>query len=283
VPISSFVRTETFVTNDGVSIAYRDNGGDGIPLVMLHGWLQSQDAFHFQLDGLNPRRVVTLDFRGHGESGHPEYGFRIARLAADIRDFLDHLQLAQVDALGWSLGASVWWSFIDVFGSTRLRKLVIVDKPAAIARMPWMSDDDATERGTIWDLPLLAQIVESVCVGGSGETIAGIVTESRDRHVDESAIEVLVDGMRRADAFQVGKLLFDHSTQDWADVLPRIDVPTLVVGCEGSHVPTQSQRSSARSIPGGQVHIFPSELANSHFPFLQNPTAFNTVLEAFLH
>ena len=27
-------------------------------------------------------------------------------------------------------------------------------------------------------------------------------------------------------------LLFDHCAQDWRDVLPRIDVPTLVIGCE---------------------------------------------------
>ncbi|MFP3360254.1 hypothetical protein R0K17_23350, partial [Planococcus sp. SIMBA_143] len=37
-------------------------------------------------------------------------------------------------------------------------------------------------------------------------------------------------------------LLFDHCAQDWRDVLPRVDVPTLVIACDGSHVDPDAQR-----------------------------------------
>ncbi len=77
-------------------------------------------------------------------------------------------------------------------------------------------------------------------------------------------------------------LLFDHCAQDWRDVLPRIDVPTLVLGCDGSHVSPSSQRYIAEKIPGAQLHIFPVDVASSHFPFLENPAAFNAVVEKFL-
>ena len=66
-------------------------------------------------------------------------------------------------------------------------------------------------------------------------------------------------------------LLCDHCAQDWRDVLPRIDVPTLVIGCDGSHVAPGSQRYIADQIPGAELHVFPSDVANSHFPFLENP------------
>jgi pimeloyl-ACP methyl ester carboxylesterase len=83
-------------------------------------------------------------------------------------------------------------------------------------------------------------------------------------------------------AFVGVPLLFDHCAQDWRDVLPRIDVPTLVIGCEGSHVDQSSQRYIAEQIPNAALHVFPADVASSHFSFLENPTAFNKVVDDFL-
>ena len=65
-------------------------------------------------------------------------------------------------------------------------------------------------------------------------------------------------------------------------MLPRIDIPTLVIGCDGSHVDPSSQRYIAEQIPGADLHVFPADVASSHFPFLENPDAFNAVVGAFL-
>ena len=40
----------------GVELEYRDRGGDGFPLVMLHGWGQTQAMFRHQLSDLTPDR-----------------------------------------------------------------------------------------------------------------------------------------------------------------------------------------------------------------------------------
>ena len=78
----------TFVTHDGVELAYEDRGGDGFPFVMLHGWGQTQAMFRHQLADLAPdRRVVTLDMRGHGRSAKPHHGYRIARFSRDVQEF----------------------------------------------------------------------------------------------------------------------------------------------------------------------------------------------------
>ncbi|MFJ1791191.1 alpha/beta fold hydrolase [Kitasatospora griseola] len=65
-------------------------------------------------------------------------------------------------------------------------------------------------------------------------------------------------------------------------MLDRIDVPALVIGCEGSHVDPASPRFVAERIPGGRLHVLPREVASSHFPFLENPEAFNAVVDDFL-
>ena len=95
----------------GITVPAGDRlpAGDGTPLVMLHGWGQTQAMFCHQFAGLAPdRRVVTLDQRGHGQSAKPRHGYRIARLARDAHELLDHLAIDHADVLGWSMGVSVW-------------------------------------------------------------------------------------------------------------------------------------------------------------------------------
>lgn len=272
-----------FRTGDGVLLVYRDSGGPGVPLVMLPGFGQSQMAFHHQFDQLKARRrVITLDFRGHGFSEAPDHGYRIARLAADVRDLLRHLRLSRVDALGWSMGVSVWWSFIDLFGTSAIRRLVIVDQPTTIARLAWMSEEQQADAGALWDLVTLEHIVDEQTRSVNGDVDASAIQGSYSGEMPSEVIDVLITGMRQGSVADLARLLFDHGVQDWRDVLSRIDVPTIVFGSEGSHVATLSQRRTAAAIPGATAHIFPADVASSHFPFLQNPAAFNEVLENFL-
>ena len=148
----------TFTTHDGVELEYRDRGGNGFPLVMLHGWGQTQSMFRHQLSDLAPdRRVITLDLRGHGLSAKPHFGYRIARFSRDVWELLDHLELDQVDALGWSMGVSVWWSFIDQYGTDRIRRFIAVDQPSAVAAVPWMSAEEQAESGAIFDVAALGR------------------------------------------------------------------------------------------------------------------------------
>ncbi|MET8542971.1 alpha/beta hydrolase [Kitasatospora sp. NPDC004799] len=270
-------------TNDGVRLAYRDSGGDGVPLVLLHGWGQTQEMFRHQLDGLAPgRRVVTVDFRGHGRSEKPRHGYRVARLARDVLALVDHLGLGAFDALGWSMGASVWWSFLDQYGTGRIRRLVLVDQPAAVAAVPWMSPAEQRDCGAIFDVAGLLELGAALA-GPDGDRVREDFVRSMFTGDTDPELLAFVTGQIRATPAYAGvPLLFDHCAQDWRDALDRIDVPTLVLGCEGSHVDPASQRFIAARIPGARLHVFPASVASSHFPFLENPGAFNAVVDEFL-
>ena len=52
--------------------------------------------------------------------------------------------------------------------------------------------------------------------------------------------------------------------------------------CDGSHVAPSSQAYIAEQIPNASLHVFGADVASSHFPFLENPAAFNAVVEDFL-
>jgi pimeloyl-ACP methyl ester carboxylesterase len=278
----------TFTTNDGVELAYRDTGpapdGAGAPpLVLLHGWGQTQAMFRHQVEGLaDHRRVVTVDQRGHGRSDKPHHGYRIARLARDAQQLLDHLGIERADALGWSMGVSVWWSFIDQYGTDRLRRFVAVDQPAAVAAVPWMPDQARTDSGAIFDVAALLALAESLH-GPQGEEATRAFVRGMFGGEPDPALWAFVQQEIKSTPAHAGvPLLWDHCAQDWRDVLPRIDIPTLVIGCDGSHVDPGSQRYIAEQVPGAELHVFGADVASSHFPFLQAPEAFNAVVGGFL-
>ena len=64
----------------------------------------------------------------HGDSGKPAYGYRIARLAKDLEELLEHLNLKDVTLLGWSMGCSVIWGYWDLFRDKRIAKLILCDE-----------------------------------------------------------------------------------------------------------------------------------------------------------
>ncbi|MEU7815592.1 alpha/beta hydrolase [Pseudonocardia sp. NPDC049154] len=275
----------TFTTQDGVELAYRDTGpaGDAPPLVMLHGWGQTQAMFRHQVEGLAPRRrVVTLDQRGHGVSEKPHHGYRIARLARDAHELLDHLGIERADVLGWSMGVSVWWSVVDQYGTGRIRRFVAVDQPAAVAAVPWMSPQAQADSGAIFDVAALLSLCEALHGPEGAKATEDFVRGMFGDEPDPELWAFVEEQIRLTPPHAGVPLLWDHCAQDWRDVLPRLDRPTLVIGCEGSHVDPASQRYIAENVPGAELHVFPREVASSHFPFLQNPAAFNDVVEAFL-
>jgi non-heme chloroperoxidase len=91
------------VTNDNISISVQTQG-QGRPLVLLHGWSGSSRYFMLNEKSLAQHcKVITYDQRFHGESGKPEHGFHVARLAADLHDVLEHLGIEKAVLLGTSM------------------------------------------------------------------------------------------------------------------------------------------------------------------------------------
>jgi pimeloyl-ACP methyl ester carboxylesterase len=114
---------------------------------MIPGFSQSAAEFGKQIDGLSRfYRVLAIDLRGHGESSKPDYGYRVSRLAADLRDFIESLELQNVTLLGHSLGCTVIWCYWDLFGGQRVSRLVLVDQtPVTAADL--VPEGEATRRG----------------------------------------------------------------------------------------------------------------------------------------
>lgn len=88
----------------------RDSGGDGVPVMLLHGWMVSADlnwwgAYHDLIDA--GYRVLALDHRGHGRGLRPMAPFRIKDCADDAAAVLRELSATPALVAGYSMGGAI--------------------------------------------------------------------------------------------------------------------------------------------------------------------------------
>lgn len=275
------------VTRDGCALRYRESGaaaGSGREtLVLLSGWSQTAAMYGRLLDELGDRyRVVAYDHRNHGESGSSDNGARIASLAADLREVLEQLGIEKAHLLGNSMGCSVMWSYVDLYGTDRVSSLVLVDQPSVCALVPWLTPDDAAEVGAIMDFAGAAGFVQGLLGPDSDALRRDFLRSMLKPDVAQEDFDWLL-GQNMTLRMPFGaRLVLDHVMQDWRSVLPRVDVPTLVTGGEQSHVDATSQRWIAGQIPGARLHVFGPDEGGDHFPFFEDPKAFAGVVTGFL-
>ena len=101
-----------FTVKDGLKLHYRDypGSGDRLPILCLPGLTRNSRDFAELAERYSPRfRVLALEFRGRAASDYDPQPMRYNPLtyAADVIEFLDHLEIDQAIFVGTSLGGLV--------------------------------------------------------------------------------------------------------------------------------------------------------------------------------
>jgi 3-oxoadipate enol-lactonase len=95
---------------DGDILAYTDYPGEGIPIILIHGFPLNQKIWKGQVEELTKagRRVITYDMRGFGESPDPtkEYSHE-----DDLKQLTEELELKECQLVGMSFGGEIATSF----------------------------------------------------------------------------------------------------------------------------------------------------------------------------
>lgn len=261
--------------NDGTRLYYEEHGS-GRPLVMIHGWTFSGRFFHRNVPALAEHaRVITIDLRGHGRSDKPDHGYRIPRLAADLRDLMDALDLDDVTILGWSIGCPVIWSYLELFGTTRLRDAIFVQQtPRQYFSTQWKLGhaacyDQAGLAETITQLALSPkEFDESNLDGCAAKPISG---EER---------RFLLDEMALSPAHARAAMMADHTVHDWRDVIPHFQIPALMMVAEKD---TVLDPKGPAWVPAHMPNCEEARFMDSaHMIFLDETEKFNRTVVEFL-
>ena len=258
--------------------------GVGDPLIMIPGWSQSSKEWKGSAESLSAmRKVIALDMRGHGESDKPDYGYRVYRLAQDLHETINKLEFPTVDLMAHSMGCSVIWAYIDLYGQDRIGRLVLVDQaPCMFPRAEW-SPEEMVQFGCFYKSAdevdeLAASAMGCVDLGSTIDFVRGFFTTD----FPEQSLPFIAQENLKFPRHLAAQLLRDTAFGDWRDVIKRIRCRTLVVGGDASIFTSDSQRWIASQIPDAQVEIFAANEGGSHFMFVENPDRFDSIVLSFL-
>lgn len=122
---------KTITINDTVRLCVLDNHAyDRQPMLFLHGLTGNHLQLQHYIKHFSSRyRTISVDFRGRGNSGHPESHSSLTEHAKDIMNLIDVLELKNVICVGYSMGAFV---ASIVAQHPKVSKLVLLDGMATM-------------------------------------------------------------------------------------------------------------------------------------------------------
>jgi pimeloyl-ACP methyl ester carboxylesterase len=273
-----------FTSSDGVKLAYWE-AGQGKPLVFIPGW-SANGAEYLNVMYLLSKKyhVYVLDPRNQGLSQHVDYGSRISRFAADLKELNDHLGLKKADYCGWSMGASVLWSYIDLYGIKGITKVVFIDEPPSIYSHADWTEKERQDAGAITSDA--ERMIDSFTSGKApNKMIVDSQAFQRAKLMDSPFFqnsEGFAQAVVKNNIDDLKRVMFDHVTNDWRDVISkRVNVPTAIF--TGVYSDSLSgQRWIHSVIPNSELHVYTAEEQGDHFLAFKNPFKFTSDLDAFL-
>jgi 3-oxoadipate enol-lactonase len=121
---------------DDRSIHYLERGR-GEPLLLIHGLGSSGADWALQVAALEGRfRVIVPDLPGSGHSAPLPDGPSIPEFAASLWELLDHLRVARVNIVGFSLGGAVGLE-MSLQRSVQVRRLALINSLASYRLDHW--------------------------------------------------------------------------------------------------------------------------------------------------
>jgi pimeloyl-ACP methyl ester carboxylesterase len=240
----------TYAPVNGLQLYY-ESRGSGRPLVLLHGGLLTIDlSFGPLLEPLaESHQVIAVELQGHGHTADIERPMTIEALASDVVGLLDHLQIAEADVLGFSLGGLVACE-------------VALSEPSRVGKLVLASADPHRPPGR-----------ESVPLDDDRLPTPADFQAMRD------AYEAVAPDPSHFDAFAVRTSSMVHEFPGWTDELRSLDHPTLLVFGDRDFSPLPDVVEMFELLPDAQLAVLPD---TTHIDVTRRPGPLLAVLTPFL-
>lgn len=252
----------------GLRIAF-ERKGEGQSIVLLHGALSDSRMWRRQLDELSDEfTVVAWDAPGCGRSTDPPETFHLPDFADCLAAFIEEIGLVKPHVLGLSFGAGLALEFYHRYPNTP-RSLILASAYAGWAgSLPPEVVEERLQQGLQQSRLAPEQVVE--------KWIPTLFTKSVPVEVIDETAAIISEfhpaGMR--------VMLFAFAEADLRDMLPTIDVPTLLLyGGADKRSPHGVAENLHARIPTSKLVVIPGV---GHECSLEAPDIFNAEVRSFL-
>lgn len=251
----------------GLRVAFQ-RLGDGQPLLLLHGGVSDSRVWRVELESLSDAfTVVAWDAPGCGASSDPPESFRMAEYADCLARFIDALGLERPHVLGHSWGSTL---ALELYRQRPelVRSLVLVGAYVGWAGSLPPEEVEQRLQFALQAASLGPNAFDPTSMPGPSDAMP------RDRAEELARImsEIRPTGTRT--------MAYALAEADLRHVLPRIDVPTLVLaGDADERSPLSVAQELHASIPRSTLTVMPGL---GHECYLESPTMFETEVRKFL-
>jgi len=249
------ITTHHGIFND-IELHVDDFGGDGRPVVLIHGWPLSGESWSEQIPALRDAgyRVITYDRRGFGRSDKPLTGYGYDTLTDDLHALLVELDLKNATLVGFSMGGGEVARYFSKFGNERVRSVVFASAvPPFLLKTPNNPDG-----------PLET---------GEAAKMTASLTANKDAFYDDFTTEffsangvLTVTEAQRQQALSLAEqaskaaaleAMTAFAVTDFRDDLAKVSVPTLVIhGDSDATVPFEGSGARTHAaIPGSELVV----------------------------
>jgi esterase len=221
---------------DGVGLHVDVEGSHGsTPVVFLHGVGSSGRTWEWLPESVTRgRRIVRIDLRGHGRSGHAPGTYDLARYGADVVAVLREIVSRPALLVGNSLGGVVAWWVAQ--SHPELVVAALLEDPPLLA-----GETPESEAGRFRDVfhTVKATILDNRKRGLSDEDMAERIgamrwapgTPTLGDLLTDDAIAALAFGYSRLDIGVIDSAI-DGSTLAAAETRTRVTPPVVVVAAD---------------------------------------------------
>lgn len=258
--------------------------GDGPPILLMHGGLGlDHTCFRPWLDTLADEfSLVYYDHRGNGRSPEPEDWSKVTHStwAEDAATLIKDLGHERATVLGHSYGGFLALELV-LGHPHRVDRLILCDTAPALD-YPDVLMANASAKGTPAEMVVFTRATTEGARDDEdmGEIYRALLPWYFAEFEGAWREEVLGDVRFRAAAYNhsFGRCL---PMYDVTSSLGDIPVPTLVLGGRHDWIcpPRVGPRRLARGISGAELHIFEH---SGHYPFVEEPAAFESVVREWL-
>lgn len=261
------------VALNNTQIAYSDHG-IGLPVMFLHAFPLNRTMWDGEIAGLlneQRYRLVSLDWRGFGESDAPSSGeiSTMDTLARDVVALMDHLGIEQAVLCGLSMGGYVVFACLRHY-APRIAGLILADtRPAA---------DPPGRQASREEVARIAETQGSAAIADLQlPRLISDYTRQRNPQV-ETHVRQMINSATQSGIAAASRGMARRA--DSTDLLTGITCPTLVItGQDDALIPLSEAQEYAECISGAQCVVIPNA---GHLSNLEQPDVFLAAVSNFL-